>query len=138
MAQSSKAAYFVVDANKLHKEMREDALMGGSQFGVRVVEEAVNGIARQPVFGVYYNVLAKDGKTKLSNDEDKFVEACAEFGIELPTADEDAVRQEAEAAAAADAEAVRRQEEEAVRAVTGDTDADAAKKRADKGSKHQR
>lgn len=108
-ADKGKAAYFIVDTSSLPDEHRaeilEDAFDGGSQFGLKIVEEYINGPARQPVYGVYYG-----------EDEKKWEEAKADFGFAAEEAD-DSVRQAAEAKAVADGENARAAEDAAVEAV---------------------
>lgn len=131
----SKAAYFLVDVNELPEEHRadliEDALAGGGEYGLKVVEEAHNGAARQPIFGVYYDVKKADGTFRIEpqtgleigNDETKWNAAKAEFGLDAEAieADEDgeeALRQSSAAAAEAEAERVRAAEEAELEAIT--------------------
>jgi len=55
--ERTKQAYTLVDLSRLHKETRkdiiEDAYGGGGIYGIRVVEEHINGPAVAPVYGFY-------------------------------------------------------------------------------------
>lgn len=129
----SKAAYTLVDLSALHEETRKDiladALEGGGTYGIRVVEESVNGGARAPIFGVY-----NEGP-----DADKWTEAKKELGLdgtEIPDGEvrpldieitdprrEAALREAAAQRAAGEADRIRAGETEALREIVGD-DAD--------------
>jgi hypothetical protein len=58
-----KAAYAIVDITKLTSAQRaavkEDAMMGGGQLGLTVVEEYHNGPAREYLYGYYYGTSAE-------------------------------------------------------------------------------
>lgn len=141
-----KAAYTLVDLSDLpadvRQEIMEDALAGGGEYGLRVVEEVHNGAARAQIFGYYRDVKKADGtfftrkndaggEVEIGNDETKWNAAKAEFGITSSDEDDAAVsaeagndprteaalRQAAEQKAAAEADAVRTAEEAAVTAV---------------------
>lgn len=140
----SAAAYNLVDFSGLDDEDRkaieEDALNGGRVYGVRVVEESVNGGARAPLFGVY-----KDGP-----DAERWEKSKKEYGLASTEADdaevragasflvgdprrEAALREAAAQQAEAEAAAIRAGEEEAVRAITkedGETPQPAVDRRA--------
>jgi hypothetical protein len=116
----SAAAYTLVDLSDLEPDIRkdiiEDAYAGGAQFGVRVVEEAVNGGARSPLFG-YYNAPNPDAQ--------RWEEAKEELGISVDeNVDEVELRHSASLTAAEDAERARKSEEAAVAAITGEEDDD--------------
>lgn len=53
------AAYTLVDLSdldpKVQKQLLEDANAGGGQYGLRVVEEVINGGARAPIYGYYHS-----------------------------------------------------------------------------------
>lgn len=113
MARVSKAAYVVVDLTGLEPEVRqeimEDAFAGGGEYGIRVVEETVNGSVRVPIFGVY------------DYEAQKWEEAKAEFNITAADAsdeDEARIRAGAQAQTDAAAEAERKREEDELRAIT--------------------
>ena len=120
--ERSAAAYKLVDLSSLHKTTRkdilEDALAGGGLYGIRVVEEHVNGAARAPVYGVY-----NDGP-----DADKWATAKQELDIDGAAVEihdpkrEGALRGAAQGKAAAEATRVRKKEAEAVGAIVGDGD----------------
>lgn len=127
--RSTAAAYTLIDVSALPDEIRQqvidDALIGGPDFGVRVVEEAVNGPARSAIFGVYKG-----------EDEERWKEAKKELKIsstEIPDGEvapsgasvdvdprrEAALRQAAAEQAAAQADNVRTAEDAEVEAITG-------------------
>lgn len=127
---TSKAAYALVDLSELHEETRKDiiadALEGGGTYGIRVVEEAINGAARAPLFGVYL-----DGP-----DAEKWANAKKELGlgvVELKEGErpgdivetldprrETALREAAAQAANAQADKIRAGEAEAIAAIVGE------------------
>jgi hypothetical protein len=127
-ARSSAAAYTLIDISGLPKELQDeivqDAAAGGADYGVRVVEESVNGAARAPLYGVYKG-----------EDEERWTEAKKELGISAskvddadvsaasgPDADprrEAALREAAAQRAAAEADRIRASEDAEVVAVTG-------------------
>lgn len=137
----SKAAYTLVDLSDLDKELREDIILdaneGGGIYGVRVVEEAINGGARAPIYGVYNDgpdadrwSKAKD-KLGLSGEQVDDSEVYGGSGIEVADPRrEAALRQAAAEKALGDAEALRSAERNEVAAITGDSDEDAAARRA--------
>ena len=136
----SKTAYTLVDLSDLDKELREDIILdaseGGGIYGVRVVEEAVNGGARAPIYGVYSDgpdaerwAEAKD-KLGLSGEQVDDSEAYASAGIEVTDPRrEAALRQAASEKALGEAEALRSAERTEVAAITGDDDEDATARR---------
>lgn len=126
----SNAAYTLVDLSGLDPEDRKaienDAANGGRTYGVRVVEEAVFGGARSPLYGVY-----KDGP-----DAERWAAAKKEYGLgstEVEDASvlpgglgvdprrEAALREAAAQRAAAEADAIRAGEEAAIREITGES-----------------
>lgn len=119
----SKAAYSLVDISDLPRDVRdaiiEDAQAGGGEYGVRVVEEMVNGPVRSPIYGVY------------DFDAEKWDAAKAELGIvatDIPDNEvqsetdvderEDAQRAAARESAQTEAARIREAEEAEVRRVT--------------------
>lgn len=162
-SERSKAAYTLVDLSGLPAEIRQDvqtdALAGGGEYGIRVVEEIHNGAARAQIFGVYNGEDAEkweEAKKNLgiSSDEIDDSEVNAATAEANPRT-EAALRQAAEQRANAEAEAARTTDDENVRKVLeGDSDvpanspnrqqpnnniADATlAKSNDKGSKHKR
>lgn len=132
----SAAAYTLVDLSDLHPETRkdiiEDAYAGAGVYGVRVVEESVNGAARAPIFGVYNGGPDADrwadakkelrlGSTDVEDGE------VVPVDLEVTDARRAAALREA-AAQKADAEAdrIRSGEADDIAAITGD-DADAGR-----------
>lgn len=119
----SKAAYTLVDLSDLpadvRKEVMEDALAGGGEYGVRVVEEVHNGAARAQIFGYYHTDQDKweDAKKELgiTGSEVDDGEVTGEAGTDLRS--EAMLRQGAEQRAAAEADAIRTAEDDAVKAV---------------------
>lgn len=130
-AHLSAAAYTLVDLSGLDNETRqtitEDAYAGGGQFGVRVVEESVNGGARAPIFGYY----------KGGEEEERWQEAKDELGISASEVDDSeayaasgvevldgrraaALREAAAEQAAAEADAIRSGEARAIGEIAGD------------------
>lgn len=131
MARRSKdvsAAYTLIDLSDLPDDVRQDIIEdatggGGNEYGVRVVEEAVNGPARQALFGVYKG-----------DDADKWAAAKEELGISgsevddaevtgIDTLDprrEAALRQAAIERAGAEAERIRTAEEADIAEIVGD------------------
>lgn len=127
---ASTAAYTLIDLSDLDKELRDDIIedtsMGGGRYGIRVVEEAVNGGARAPLYGYY-----KDGP-----DAERWAAAQKELGITASTVDdaevraglsldaadprrEAALREAAAQAVEARADRIRAGEDAEVEAVTG-------------------
>lgn len=145
--KKSKAAYVLVDLSDLpadiKQEVLEDALAGGGEYGVRVVEEVHNGPARAQIFGVY------------DHDADKWDEAKKELGItgsevedgEVVATEthspleEAALRQKAEQMALAEADRIRTAEDAEVQAIvdgTGQMDTAEVAADANKGAQHTR
>lgn len=98
---TSKAAYKLVDLEGLDRETRnsiiEDAQLGGGTYGIRVVEESVNGPARAPIYGYYMGTA----------DEERWEEAKAELGIDpltVEASDEEKLREAANNRATEEAE----------------------------------
>lgn len=131
----SAAAYTLVDLNDLEDELRldiiEDASMGGGRYGIRVVEEAVNGAARAPIYG-YYN----DGP-----DAERWAAAKEELGLGsteiddaavVPIGDvvdpqrEAALREAAAQAVEAEADRIRAGEEADLAEILGENEASLA------------
>lgn len=79
------AAYTLVDLSELDEKTKnrllEDANAGGGQYGVRVVEEVVNGGARAPIYGYY-----RDGP-----DADRWAKAKKDLGISADDVDDSEV-----------------------------------------------
>jgi len=128
------AAYTLVDLSDLHEETRkdiiEDAYAGGGVYGVRVVEESVNGAARAPLFGVY----------KMGQDASRWEDAKKELGLGSTEVGDDevtpyvdvevvdprreaALREAAAQRAYAEGDRIRSGEAEAIRDIVGE-DAD--------------
>lgn len=111
-SSTAKAAYSVVDITKFPADVQEalvaDAANGATLYGLRVVEEYINGPARSAVYGVYNG----------GEDEGKWKAALAEIGESADDADEEAIRLAAEEKAAADAAEATERQERSVRAVT--------------------
>ena len=137
----SKAAYTLVDLSDLEDDLRKDIILdaneGGGTYGIRVVEESVNGGARAPIYGVYNEgpdaerwTEAKD-KLGISGEEVDDGDVYAGAGIEV-TDDRKAaaLREGAALKAAQDAEALRSAENRDVAAITGDEDGDIAARKA--------
>jgi hypothetical protein len=129
----SKMAYTLVDLSDLEDDLRKDIIQdareGGGTYGIRVVEESVNGGARAPIYGVY-----NDGP-----DADRWTDAKKTLGIDSEEADDAtvyagagvevtdprkvaALRGAAAENAARDAESLRTAENADVAAITGDED----------------
>jgi hypothetical protein len=115
------AAYEVVDLAVFEPAQRaeivNDALEGGGKFGIIVVEEFVNGPARQPVYGFYYDTPLTPPERQA---EAKWREALARFGVAAPdpASSAEAVRAAAEAQADQMAAELNAREDEAVKAIT--------------------
>lgn len=126
----SSAAYTLVDLSGLHKETRDDivrdALEGGGLYGIRIVEESVNGAARAPIFGFYRNGADEErwlnAKKELGLDSTEIDDgAVAPTDIEITDARQEAALREAAAQRAnAEADKIRAGEAEAIAAITGD------------------
>ena len=116
-AERGKAAYKLVNLYDLPVEIQEDAAIGGGEYGVKVVEESVNGPVRGPLYGYYMA------------DEEKVLEAIALFGAEAPTdLDEDTAREAAKARVDADAKSLADAEDARISAIAK-TDAKSASNR---------
>lgn len=125
-ALRNKAAYTLVDLSELPEDIRamilEDASAGGKEFGVRVVEETVNGPARAAIYGVY------------DHDVEAWNAAKEEFGISGEEIDdsevtagtlddgsrESALRAAAQEQVNADAERIRVADEAELKKIVGD------------------
>lgn len=129
------AAYTLVDLSGLHKETRDDIIRdareGGGIYGVRVVEESVNGGARAPIFGVYNDGPDAerwvDAKKKLgiSGEEIDDAQVYAGAGVEvLDPRKEAAIREAAAQKAEREADAIRSAENRDVRQITGEDEDD--------------
>lgn len=101
LTPSDKAAYKLVDLNELDNETRkaieEDAQLGGGTYGIRVVEESVNGPSRAPIYGYY----------KDTADEERWNDAKDKLGIDpltVEAADEATLREAAQERSAKAAE----------------------------------
>lgn len=131
--KSSAAAYSLLDLSDLDEDLRkdiiEDAHAGGGVYGIRVVEESVNGAARAPIYGVY-----KEGP-----DADRWADAKKELGISGSEIDDSEVytgagvvglvadpareallRERAAQTAAGEADRIRAGENREVEAITGE------------------
>lgn len=127
-AARSMAAYVIVNiaafSEAAQAELIDDAAAGGKTYGLRVVEEYINGPARQPVYGVY------------KDDEELWNETKAQLGIEeealdAEEPDEDALREAAQQQADADAARVDAAHKASVDKVVngeGDTNTNRAKR----------
>ena len=110
MARGSRsaAAYRHVDINCIPEEHREeilgDADAGGKDFGLVVVEIVHNGPAQSNIYGVY------------TQDEERWLEAQADFGFEEANTAVD-LTSDAQAKAEAAAEEARLREEAELAAV---------------------
>jgi hypothetical protein len=115
----SKAAYTLVDLSEVPAEylqdILEDAATGGGEYGVRVVEESINGGASHPIYGVYDHDVAKweQAKEEMGAGTLTLTEEEAEKR-------EEALRSQAEAAAAVAAAKLDETEAAEVAEVTGD------------------
>lgn len=136
----SKAAYRLVDLSDLDDDLRKDIILdaneGGGIYGIRVVEESVNGGARAPIYGVYNEGPDADrwGKAKeklgISGEEVDDSEVYSGAGVEVTDARKEAALREAAAQKAEqDANALRSAEAADVRSITGDDDEDATARR---------
>lgn len=128
--QNAPAAYTLVDISELPDEIRddiiEDANAGGGQYGIRVVEESVNGGARAPIYGYY-----RDGE-----DAERWTKAKKKFNLSAAEVDdgdvvgagvditdprrEAAIREGAAQRAEQQADRIRAGEDAEVEAITGD------------------
>lgn len=124
-ALRAKAAYTLVDVSGLPDDVRkaivEDANIGGSEYGVRVVEEHINGPARVPVYGVYDFDAEKWGaaKEELSIAAEEVDDAAVDAAPVNET-DEGALRLRAQEQANALADEARTADAERLKQITGD------------------
>jgi hypothetical protein len=129
----SKAAYTLVDLSGLDDELRKDIILdateGGGIYGIRVVEESVNGGARAPIYGVYNEGPDADrwadAKEKLgiSGEEVDDSEVYSGAGLEVTDPRKAAaLREGARLKAAEEAENLRTAEDSEVAEITGDED----------------
>lgn len=129
---ASAQAYTLVDLSGLHPETRKDIMLdagaGGGTYGIRVVEEAVNGGSRAPIYGYYKNgpdAERWDGaKKELGIDADEIPDGEVK-PIDVEVIDprrEAALREAAAQRAAGEADRIRAGEVEAIRSITGDED----------------
>lgn len=126
----SKQAYTLVDINsieddELRKDIILDASEGGGIYGIRVVEESVNGPIRAPLYG-YYNGTEhedrwNDAKEKLglSGEEVDDAEVRAAGPDAIDPRREAALREQAEEAATTAANRQRASEDADVAQITG-------------------
>lgn len=125
----SRQAYTLVDINsieddELRKDIILDASEGGGIYGIRVVEESVNGSIRAPIYG-YYNGTEfedrwNDAKDKLGLSGEEVDDAAVRAGPDITDPRrEAALREQAVESAATDAERQRAAEDADVAAVTG-------------------
>lgn len=112
----SEPAYVFVDIDSLDPELKadivEDALAGGGLYGIRIVEEAVNGPARAPIYGYY-----KDGP-----DAERWAAAKKELKLDdsAEHVDEASLRESAAKAAASEAKKQRKAEDADIAEITGE------------------
>jgi uncharacterized protein YuzE len=137
-SNQSRQAYTLVDINSIDdEELRKDIILdaseGGGIYGIRVVEESVNGAIRAPIYG-YYNGTEfedrwNDAKEKLGLAGEEVDDSeVRSTGPDVTDAErEAALREQAEKDSSAAAEAQRVAEEKEVAAVTGEASGDAAK-----------
>lgn len=131
---STAAAYTLVDLgsledDELRKDIIEDANAGGGNYGIRVVEEVVNGGARAPLYGYYrdgpdadkWNAAKKELGLSATDVDDSTVAAGA-GGLPVDPRREAALREQAAQTAEAEADRIRAGEDAEVLAVTGETD----------------
>lgn len=129
------AAYTLVDLSDLDEQLRkdliEDANAGGGQYGIRVVEESVNGGARAPIYGVYDDGPDADRWEQAKKDlgidgtEIDDADAYVSSGVGLEVTDprrEAAIREAAAQRVEAEAGRIRAGEAAAVREITGEED----------------
>jgi len=128
---ASRQAYTLVDVHSIEdKELRDDILLdaseGGGIYGLRVVEESVNGPIRAPIYG-YYNGTEHadrwaDAKKKLGFGAEEIDDNEVRGGGPVDVNDartEAALRLQAEEAARVQAERQRADEEDEVAQITG-------------------
>jgi hypothetical protein len=129
------AAYQLVDISALDPQDRrvlvEDARAGGGTYGLRVVEEAINGGASAPIYGFYkgtreeelWNKTKEDFGLEAEDVADDAVYPSTGLGVEITDPRREAALREAAAQAAeADAAAIRAGEDAELREITGETD----------------
>jgi hypothetical protein len=127
--RSSAPAYTLIDISGLPKDVQrdiiDDANAGGGEYGVRVVEEMVNGGARAPIYGVYkgeeaerWAAAKKDLGISAEEIDDKEVQGAASFDDSDPRR-QAALREAAAQRAAAEADRIRASENREVEAITG-------------------
>lgn len=138
--RQSKAAYTLVDLSDLDEDLRKDimrdAVEGGGIYGIRVVEESVNGGARAPIYGVYNDGPDADrwntAKQKLDIEGDEVDDSSVYSGAGVEVTDprkEAALREGAAIKAEQEARRLRAAEVDEVTAITGDTDEETAARR---------
>jgi uncharacterized protein YuzE len=128
---ASQQAYTLVDVNsidddELRKDILLDASEGGGIYGIRVVEESVNGPIRAPIYGYYkgteFEDRWNDAKDKLGLGAEEVDDAAVRGGGPLDVNDprtEAALRLQAEEAANVQADRQRAAEDADVAQVTG-------------------
>lgn len=125
------AAYTLVDLSDLdtdlQKDIIEDANAGGGEYGIRVVEESVNGGARAPIYGYYKDgpdaKRWEDAKTELGISGSEIADGDVVGAIGVDISDprrEAALREAAAQQAEAQADRIRAGEADAIRSITGD------------------
>lgn len=111
--KSALPAYTKVDLSRFTPEQRailiEDAATGGAEYGIRVVEEVINGGASFPLYGWYHTDEVADKK---------WTEAREELGISDEEIDEDQLDEAARVSADAEAARIRAAEEAREREIT--------------------
>lgn len=128
---ATRQAYTLVDINsieddELRKDIILDASEGGGIYGIRVVEESVNGPIRAPIYGYYHGTEHEDrwnsAKDKLGlSGEEVDDDQVRSGGPDVTDArTEAALREQAEEASATAAERQRAAEDADVAQVTGD------------------
>jgi uncharacterized protein YuzE len=129
---ASQQAYTLVDVNsidddELRKDILLDASEGGGIYGIRVVEESVNGPIRAPVYGYYNGTEFEDrwnaAKDQLGLGAEEVDDAAVRGGGgALDVTDprtEAALREQAEESARVQADRQRASEDSEVAQVTG-------------------
>jgi hypothetical protein len=116
--KNSEPAYRLVDLSILdpadRTEVIEDAVAGGADFGVKVVEINHNGPAQTNVYGVY----VKGAEGEKHSDLEKWEAFLEDVGVSEDAVDEETIRA-ASAASADDQAAAAEQAEEAELARAG-------------------
>jgi hypothetical protein len=125
----SRQAYTLVDINsidddELRKDIILDASEGGGIYGLRVVEEAVNGPIRAPIYGYYNGTEFEDrwnsAKDKLGLSGEEVDDAEVRGGPDVTDPRrEAALREQAEESADVAAQRQRAAEDADVAQVTG-------------------